>query len=151
MRQTRQTAKNAAMALLARREHSRGELAQKLARRFGEGEIGAALNFLEKSGMLSDLRFARAYLQMAGKKFGREKLRENLQNRGVSSADIVSAMEAELTETEIARALAVLAAKTGAAALAAGKPQARALQFLLSRGFLQEDAETAVARRAKPE
>ena len=144
-----QTAKTAAMSLLARREHSRRELAEKLSRRFGAAAVLAALKSLEQSGMLSDLRYARAYLREAGRKFGREKLRQNLQSRGVHSADIDSAMKAEISGGECARAAAVLAAKYGGAVLAEGKPQARALRFLHSRGFLAEDAECAVARRAK--
>lgn len=145
------TAKTAALALLARREHSRRELGEKLVRRFGEKASAAALDFLETSGMLSDLRFAQAYLQTAGKKFGREKLRQNLESRGVSAEVLEKALEAEITETETVRAVVVLTAKYGNSVLAAGKPQARAMRFLESRGFLLEDAEAAVARRAKPE
>ncbi|MGI9305898.1 MAG: regulatory protein RecX [Gammaproteobacteria bacterium] len=142
----RHTAKNAAIALLARREHARGELAAKLARRFPETEITAALDSLAQSGMQSDLRFARAYLELAGKKFGREKLRQTLRARGVADADADAAMD-EINEDECARAAAVLTAKYGDTALREEKSCARALRFLETRGFMREDAETALARQ----
>lgn len=144
-----QTAKNAALSLLSRREHSRGELEKKLSSRYDAGGIRAALDSLESCGLLSDMRFARAYLKTAGRKFGREKLRENLRGRHVSSAVVDSAMELEITEKESFRAYAALSAKTGGAALAGEKARGRALRFLLSRGFSEEDAESAVSRGTK--
>ena len=146
-----QTAKNAALSLLSRREHSRGELEAKLSSRYGAEGIRAALDSLESCGLLSDLRFARAYLKTAGRKFGREKLRENLRARCVSSAVADSAMELEITEKEGLRAYAALSAKTGGAELSGEKARARAVRFLLSRGFSEEDAESAVLRGAKAE
>lgn len=134
----------AALALLAKREHARGELAQKLSRRFDSDSVRAALDDLTARGWLSDLRFARAYLRQTGGKFGREKLRENLAKRGVGDADIAAAL-AEIPEDEIARAAAVLATKyRGAKIPADEKARARAARFLQGRGFGEEDAAAAV-------
>ena len=136
--------RRAALSLLARREHARCELAEKLARRFDADSIAAALDELAQNGMLCDLRFARAYLRETGNKFGREKLREKLLSRGVSEGDIAAALS-EIGGDECQRAAAALSAKYGGAKLAEEKSRARAARFLGARGFAEEDAERALA------
>lgn len=75
-----------AMALLARREHSRAELKQKLlSRGFAESDIEIVLNELAKQNLQSDMRFAEMYVnarKQAG--FGPKKIIAELQARGIS-------------------------------------------------------------------
>lgn len=133
-----------ALALLARREHARRELAEKLARRFAPAEIATVLDELIKNGMLSDLRFCREYLRQTGDKFGRPALRQKLQCRGVCEEDIDTVL-AEITADECARAISALSAKYGSAALTEIKSRARAERFLSARGFEEEDVSQALA------
>lgn len=74
------------MHLLARREHSIGELKQKLKQKgAAEGDIDAVLVELIEKGYQSDERFAKSYVRcrvQAG--FGPLRIRAELQQRQVS-------------------------------------------------------------------
>ena len=140
-----QTAKNAALSLLSRREHSRHEIQEKLSRRFSTEAATHAVAELTEAGLISDRRFTRAYLTQTENKFGREKLRQNLLSRGVSETDVDEALS-EIDEDECRRAASVLAFKFGDSPLTAEKSRARAGRFLYTRGFLMEDIECAVER-----
>ena len=132
------------VALLARREHGVEELTQKLARRFDLPTAQKAAADLAAGGILCNRRFARAYLQTAGGKFGREKLRENLAQRGVPMADIEAVLQSAIVDDECVRAAAVLRAKYGDVVLREEKSRARAARFLYSRGFLEDDIANAI-------
>ena len=135
-----------ALALLSRREHSRRELFQKLARHFAAAVIDAALDELAGCGLLCERRFALAYVRTAGKKFGVVKLRGQLKIRGVGEADIAHALAAELADDEETRAVAVLRGKFGGWPLTEIKQRARAGRFLQSRGFVGDTAAAAIGR-----
>jgi regulatory protein len=81
----------AALRLLAVREHSTAELARKLdSRDFPPDEIGALLKRFEAAGYLDDQRYTELYLEMRARKgFGPCKIRQELLERGIAS-DIVS-------------------------------------------------------------
>ena len=74
--------------LLAAREHSRAELARKLAARgFEPGDVAAALDRLAASGALSDARAAERYVaERAAKGFGPLRIRAELLEKGVPEA-----------------------------------------------------------------
>lgn len=74
-----------ALNLLARREHSRFELLQKLQKISGELEaIEFLLDELSEKNYLSDLRFSESYIRMRmSKGMGPVKIRYELQQRGV--------------------------------------------------------------------
>ena len=59
-----------ALALLARREHSRAELVRKLAAEGSAEEIDMVLSQLEQRGLLSDARCAEAYVRAHAAKAG---------------------------------------------------------------------------------
>jgi regulatory protein len=71
--------------LLAGREHSRAELARKLAARgFEPGDVARALDRLAESGALSDARAAERYVaERAAKGFGPLRIRAELLEKGV--------------------------------------------------------------------
>ena len=121
-----------AVALLARREHSRAELARKLAPHGSEEEIETLLSALEGRGLLSDARAAEAYLRSHAERFGAAKLRQALRARGVDE-EIISAGVGELAD-EQERARAVWIKKFGVLP-ADAREWARQARFLQSRGF----------------
>lgn len=139
-------ARDRALALLARREHSRRELTRKLARYFDSAAIAEALDELTRRGLLCERRFALVYVRTAGKKFGIVRLRRELNIRGIGEADINHALAAELADDEETRAAAVLSGKFGAQSLSEIKQRARAGRFLQSRGFAGDTAATVIGR-----
>jgi len=77
-----------AMDYLARREHSRGELASKLsAKAFDREEIDVVLDKLESDGLLSDQRFSECFVRSRAQAgFGPRRIAVELQQRKVSDA-----------------------------------------------------------------
>lgn len=86
----RRSTRNKAMDFLARREHSRQELAQKLRQRLPEAtDIVAVLDKLASENLQSDSRFAESFMRVrrdAG--YGPLKIRRELQHRGVAETII---------------------------------------------------------------
>lgn len=81
--------RRAAMDLLARREHSRRELATKLERRFSQEGTPEVLDGLERDGLLSDRRFCESYTRVRSEAgFGPLRLRAELRQRGVAEGVI---------------------------------------------------------------
>ena len=79
------SAKQVAVRLLARREHSAEELRQKLAKReFEADEIATAVLELQRGDWQSDERFAEAYVRSRRLKgFGPVRIAAELRERGV--------------------------------------------------------------------
>lgn len=138
-----------AMRLLARREHSRAELARKLAAHGTDEEVGAALDRLSELGLLSDHRFAEAWLRSKASRFGMPRLRRDLIQRGVDPDTIDDAIEAEPLENEYERAGQVWRTRFGTIA-GDHKEWARQARFLQGRGF-STDVIRKVLREAPDE
>jgi regulatory protein len=101
-----QELKNRALRLLARREHSRSELARKLAAHAGTEEIATLLDQLQQSRLLSDARYAEAVVSARGQRFGPARLRHALHTKGVAEEVVEAALGAsEAGEVEQARAV----------------------------------------------
>ena len=132
-----------AVAALARREHSRVELQRKLQRRLQEDEsaadIALVLDRLQSRGLLSDQRMAVALVRTRAARYGRLRLEQELQRRGVDRATIAAALPP--VEDESAAASALWQRKFGQPATT---PHERARQgrFLAARGF----ASSVIAR-----
>jgi len=138
-----------ALAALQRRERSRAELRDWLARRgVGEEEAGAALSRLEELGELDDARFARRYAEdkreLSG--WGPERIREALLSRGVALEDVEAALDADSQDEQLDRAAELLERKGGD--LDSDVARGRALGFLTRRGYDYEIAYEAVRRHA---
>jgi SOS response regulatory protein OraA/RecX len=74
--------KGKALRLLARREHSRAELARKLAAEAERRKRSrSVLDQLEQAGLLSDARFAEALVFSRAARFGAARLRHDLRAR----------------------------------------------------------------------
>jgi regulatory protein len=124
-----------AVRLLARREHTRAELARKLAPHGLPEEIDIVLNELAASGLQSDARFAESYVRSQCARLGRARLRQALRTRGVA-ADIIQAHVADLPDDLLrARELWQKKFATPPADLRTWAKQAR---FLQGRGFSVE-------------
>ncbi len=122
-----------ALALLARREHSRVELARKLAPHDEAEELPALLDALERENLLSNARYAEALAHARAGRHGSIRLKADLRDKGVPEA-----VMAEVVGT--ARANDLEAAR-GVWRKKFGKPpadpqeRAKQLRFLASRGF----------------
>jgi len=127
--------RQAAVRLLARREHTRAELARKLAAQGTPEEIETVLADLERSGLLSDARAAAAYVRGHAGRLGAARLRQTLRTKGVP-AEMIEEQVAELPE-EIVRAREVWEKKFGAAPRDA-REWAKQARFLQARGFSAE-------------
>ncbi len=130
----RPTLRQRAIALLARREHSRAELARKLAR-FAQdpAEIEPVLEELARRRLLSDERFAEARAQSLAAKFGAARLEHELRSRGVDAAAIAR-VTASARASEIERARAAWRKRFGRAPADAAE-RAKQARFLQGRGF----------------
>ena len=117
--------KGRALKMLARREHSRAELARKLADDATPEDLQAVLDQLERSGLLSDARFAESFVSSRAPRFGSAKLRHALRARGIADEIIAAALSAG-AGSETARAREVWRRKFGAS------PTDRSASFTLS-------------------
>lgn len=126
-----------ALRHLARRDYSRAELARKLAPHGEADEIEGVLDRMTELDLLSDARFAHAWVRGKAGRFGVSRLRHELARRGVERETIDAALESECTADEIDRARHVWSIKFGAAP-ADAREWAKQARFLQSRGFSAE-------------
>jgi len=142
--------KGRALRLLARREHSRAELARKLAPHAGSGEaVETLLAALEAGRQVSDERFAEARAYQLSRKYGAERVRRDLLARGVAP-DVAARLAADSRSGDVERAHAILARKYRSPATTT-KERARRIRFLQSRGFSLDVIRSAVAGAASGE
>jgi regulatory protein len=121
---------------LAMREHSRAELIAKLsAHADSPAALAQALDELAAKGLQSDERTASAVARVGAGRYGNARIKAKLQQKGVHTAHIQSALEA-LDETEFSRAKAVWSRKFGEPS-DDPKEKARQMRFLVGRGFSQ--------------
>jgi len=132
-----------ALRLLARREHSRIELARKLARHAESAEaLEALLDQLAEAGLLSNERFAESLVHRRAQRYGVATTRHELRTHGLD-AQLVEAHVGALERSELARARAVWMRRFGAAPASAAE-RARQSRFLLARGFSAETVRRVV-------
>ncbi|KAF1021716.1 MAG: Regulatory protein RecX [Paracidovorax wautersii] len=134
---TQLSIKGRALRYLAAREHSRLELARKLApHEEHPGEIEAALDELQAKGYLSEERVAASLVHRRAARLGTSRLKQELQGKGLS-AELVARTVGELRETEHQRALDAWRRKFGEPA-ATPQERAKQMRFLAGRGFAPE-------------
>jgi regulatory protein len=133
-----------ALRLLARREHSRAELARKLENAgFARHDIAPLLDAFEAKNWLSDRRFAESWVADHRARAGSVKLAYDLRQRGVSDG-IIEAVLGDNRDSELDRAREVWRKKFGSAPADAAE-KARQMRFLQSRGFTPEVIRRAIA------
>ena len=127
-----------------RREHSRAELARKLAPYADSREsLAAVLAQLASRKQLSDERYAEARAHSLARKYGAAKIRQDLKAHGVADAII----ERVSNDGEEERARAILARKYQTVATTR-EEKARRARFLQSRGFSYDTIRRALAFEA---
>jgi regulatory protein len=129
-----------ALRHLARREHSRADLARKLSPHAeSPAMLQAVLDELAGKKQLSDERYADARTHWLARKYGAAKIRRDLKAHGVADAVI----ERVSAEGDAERARAILARKYREPA-ATREEKAKRARFLQSRGFSYDVIERAL-------
>ncbi|MFL0811471.1 MAG: recombination regulator RecX [Agarilytica sp.] len=128
--------KNAALSLLARREHSQQELRMKLARKFQDSSrVEEQISQLADSDMQSEERFVEVFIRAkrnAGK--GPKFIQQELRNRGVSEFLIASYIYENDEEWHLL-ASDVYLKKFGGVPVEDAHDKAKRIRFMVSRGF----------------
>lgn len=139
--------RNRALAHLARREHSRPELAAKLERAGGTpDDIATLLDEFEACGWLSDRRFAESYIADHRARDGAIKIAHALRQRGVKDsliAEVIAKLEPH-GESEVERARTVWRKKFKSPPATAPE-RAKQMRFLQGRGFSMATIRSVMA------
>ena len=139
-------ARKKAMDYLARREHGRSELLEKVTRFGFDADVADdAVAQLVEDGLQSDVRFAEAFVRSRinqGK--GPAKIRSDLREKGVNDGITEDGIR-EADQDWYALAAEVRLKKFGAQRPADFKEKARQMRFLQSRGFEQDQIQAAVS------
>ncbi len=148
-----QRAKDKALLLLSRREHSQVELVRKLRKRQGEFSavtITKVIQELSQQGLVDDLKFAKTYVRyrLGNKSIGLFKLRNELKIRGVKDAVILEALEPYQDEEAQEEKAVEAASKKLNKLMAKPGPKVRQklFAFLVQQGFDYEVAQKVVRK-----
>jgi len=132
-----------ALRYLSAREHSRAELAKKLARYAQEGEdVDALLAELEAAKFLSEERFAESLVHRRATRFGNSRILRELQQHGIDG-DALAGVRVGLDQDEAARAVEVWRKKFDRLPSDATE-RAKQMRFLQQRGFSHRAIQAAL-------
>lgn len=124
-----------ALKLLARREHTRAELARKLAAGGDDPTaIEAVLDDCERLGWLSEHRVVEQMVHTRRSRYGSRRIERDLVAKGVSG-DAVAAAMADLKGGELEAAREVWRRKFGGKVPRNAADRAKQARFLQGRGF----------------
>ena len=133
-----------ALRLLARREHSRAELAKKFQVHSRPGDdLEALLDDLSRRKLLSDERYAESRAHALSRKFGAARIAHELRARGLDK-DLADEASKTARATELERAREVWRRKFRSAPKTR-EERARQMRFLQSRGFSFDAIRSVVA------
>jgi regulatory protein len=148
-------ARKVALALLARRAHTRLELKRKLFRKGFSGEdVESCLDGLAADGYLNDASIAASFtVSRAGKGRGRARIAAELGARGVSRADADAALRELDPASEKAALFATLAKKERSLApgLTAASRSKKLFDHLVRRGFSPSAVLEAIRAKGDPD
>ena len=134
-----------ALRLLARREHTRAELARKLAPDAASSDaLKALIDQLSSREQLSDERYAEARAHQLSRKFGALRVRRELVAKGVEP-EAAARFAADVEKSDLERARSILDRNYRAPATDP-KERARRARFLQSRGFSPDVIRGALGR-----
>ena len=137
------TLRERALRLLARREHSRAELAGKLrAYASPEEELEALLEDLSRRRLLSDERYAESRAHALSRKYGAARIAHELRAKGLDKG-LAEQASGAARATEVERAREVWRRKFRVAPKTR-EERARQMRFLQSRGFSFDAIRAAV-------
>jgi regulatory protein len=127
--------KAAAVRMLARREHSRHELVERLVARGCErSEVEREVAVLEHAGLVSDARYAEAVVSSRGGRMSRRAIARELKEQGVDAEAAATALAPLAGRDEVEEATALWRRRFDTPP-ADDREKARQLRFLLSRGY----------------
>lgn len=96
----------AALKFLALRERSEKEICQRLRRScYDEKTIAKVMDTLGAHGLVSDARFAEQWVHHRGKKYGKNRIAQELKMKGVDGEEAKIALETMPEEEEYQRAV----------------------------------------------
>lgn len=128
------TLRQRALAALARREHSRSELARKLTPHAESAEqLAALLDVLERDQLLSNERFVDSLVHRRMERYGRLRISQELAQHDLPP-DVVAERLAELKTSEFDRCREVWARKFDCLP-ADFAERVKQTRFLAARGF----------------
>lgn len=134
-----------ALRLLARREHTRQELENKLSPHAGSSaELQGLISGLKQKNQLSEERFAEGRARQLARKYGAARIRQDLKAKGVSD-ELISRVTGD---GELERARAILERKYREPA-ANRAERAKRMRFLQGRGFSHEVIHAVLGARAE--
>lgn len=133
------TLRRAAMDLLARREHSRAELLDKLTRKFPENleAFPQVLDQLALDGLLDDARFTEAYIRYRRTRgVGPLLIRQELRQKGIEGVTLEAALDVQSDDWQESL-LALMDKKTHGAVPPKSDVKARQKLYraLLAKGY----------------
>ncbi|MGK3127087.1 regulatory protein RecX [Candidatus Pantoea formicae] len=144
-----------AMRILSQRDHSRDELKRKLqlssqrAAYLQQQEsvpipdelLEKVLDWCQESGWLNDQRFTERFIQSRARKgYGTQRVRMELQQKGISREEINQALQH--TEVDWSQCAADLAKrKFGDPLPQTWAEKSKVQRFLMSKGFMMEDIQ----------
>ena len=127
-----------ALRLLARREHSRVELARKLAVHAQDpAEVERVLDELESRGWLSERRVVEQVVHARRSRFGARRIERDLLAKGVSE-DAIAAALPEIRGGEFQAARELWRRRFGGRLPRNAQERGRQARFLQGRGFGME-------------
>jgi regulatory protein len=131
LRESAAELKARALRYLVRREHSRAELARKLAPHAeSPAAIEAVLDLLLSKKQQSDERFASERARVLSRKYGAAKIRQDLKSKGIAD-EVVDGIS---SEGELERARSILERRYRQPATVR-EELAKRMRFLQGRGF----------------
>jgi regulatory protein len=136
-----------ALKALDRKERTVAEMGSWLrARGVGSDEVEDVVDRLVSTGVLDDSRYARRYAEDKRmlKRWGSERIRVALLDRGISPTDVEEALSDAGGEEEIEQAVELL--RDRGATFEGALERQRALAMLIRRGYDSEVAYEAIRR-----
>jgi len=139
-----------ALSILARREHSRVELARKLAPHATErDDVEALLDALVTKGWLSEARYAEQVIRSKARRFGPLKVAHFLREKGVDGEAIAAGLRA--AGADGASSIEAVWKSRFRAQPANDRERARQTRFLQARGFpFEEIMKFMKERKTRP-
>jgi regulatory protein len=126
--------KGRALRCLAQREHSRAELARKLAAHAESPEqLAQLLDELQAKDYISEARVVESVINRRAARFGAARIRHELLGKGLAAETVLEAVSG-LKASEVERAREVWRKKFGEPAADAAA-RGKQMRFLAARGF----------------
>ena len=143
------SARERALAWLARREYAAGELTERLLQAgFEQGDVEQLVLDLQQKGLQSDDRFAEVFCRhRIAQRYGPARIRAEMSARGLEAALVEHHLQHSETDW-FALATELCRRHYGAGPVTDLKDKSRRYRYLSNRGFSSEQVEHAVEHAA---